>query len=174
MDHQPFEDWLLEDRALNREERLALQEHQRACNSCAALTEVNLALRGARMASPTPGFTGRFQVRLAAERKARRIRQGVGFAFLVVGAVGILLWVSWPLLFAVAQSPSGVISGWLMSLSRFFMNLQTVGQALSVLWNVVPGFIPTYVWAVILCAFGGLGFLWAVSLRKFTRLPQGV
>jgi len=174
MDHQPFEDWLLEDKSTNREERLALQEHLRGCTACAALSEVNLALRGARMASPAAGFSDRLQVRLAAERKARRIRQGMGFTFLLLGALGILLWVSWPLLAATAQSPSGVISDLLMYLSRLFLNLRAFGQALSVIWNVFPSFIPSYVWVIILFAFSGLGLLWVASLRKFTRIPQGV
>jgi len=173
MNHQPFEDWLLDDKSINREERLALQEHLRDCTSCAALSEVNLALRGAWMASPAAGFTDRFQVRLATERKARRIRQGVGFTFLVLGALGILLWVSWPLLAAAVQSPSGVLSDLLMYLSRLFLNLRAFSQALSVIWDVLPSFIPSYVWVIIFSAFSGLGLLWVASLRKFTRIPQG-
>ncbi len=171
MDHRPFEDWLLEDKPLNKEERFALQEHLRNCTSCTALSEVNLALRGARVASPAAGFADRFQVRLAAERKARRIRQGVGFTFLALGALGILLWVSWPLLAATAQSPSGVISDLLMYLSRLFLNLRAFGQALSVIWDVLPSFIPSYVWAIIFAAFSGLGLRWVASLRKFTSIP---
>jgi hypothetical protein len=173
MDHRPFEDWLLEDKPLNKEERFALQEHLRTCTSCTALSEIDLALRGARMASPARGFTERFQIRLAAERKARRIRQGVGFTFLALGALGILLWASWPLLAATAQSPSGVISDLLMYLSRLFLNLRAFGQALSVVWDVIPNFIPPYIWVIFISAFSGLGLLWAASLRKFTRVPQG-
>jgi hypothetical protein len=173
MDHRPFEEWLLEDKPLNKEERQVLQEHLRTCTSCTALSEVDLALRGARMASPVQGFADRLQVRLAAERKARRIRQGVGFTFLALGAIGMLFWISWPILAAATHSPSGMISDLLMYLSRLFLNLRAFGQALSVVGDVMKNFIPSYVWMIIISALGGMGLLWVATLKKFTRIPQG-
>jgi len=173
MDHRPFEDWLLEDKPLIKEERLALQEHLRTCNSCTALSEVNLALRGVRMAAPAQGFADRLQNRLAAERKARRVRQGVGFTFLALGAIAMLVWVFWPILAVATHSPSGIISDLFMYLSRLFLNLRAFGEALSVVGDVMKNFIPSYIWVIVISALGGMGLLWFATLKKFTRIPQG-
>lgn len=174
MDHRLFEGWLLEDKALNREERSALQDHLHNCPDCTALAEVNLVLRKVRPSEPAAGFMDRFQVRFKVERRRRRIRQVVGIGFLGLGALALLLWAAFPLLLAAGASPSGVLSEWMLSLSRLFMNLRAAGQALKVIWNVVPGFIPGYVWTLIICALGGFGLLWVASLKKLARKPQGV
>ncbi|MBM3153028.1 MAG: hypothetical protein FJZ96_12650 [Chloroflexi bacterium] len=173
MDHRPFEDWLLEDKPLNKEERLALHEHLRACAACNTLTEVDLALRNTRLTAPADGFTTRFQVRLEMERKVRRQRQRWGFLFLTLGVLAILLWVGWPLLAALSQSPAGMIYSWLASLAHLTLLAQTVGEALSVLLDVVPAFVPPAFWMMVISAFGLVGLAWVVSLRKFSRIPQG-
>jgi hypothetical protein len=43
-----------------------------------------------------------------------------------------------------------------------------------VLYKVAPGFVPAYIWAVVLFAAGGWSLVWVVSLMKFTKYPQGV
>jgi hypothetical protein len=43
-----------------------------------------------------------------------------------------------------------------------------------VLFKVVPGFVPAYIWTIILFAAGGWSLLWVFSLMKFTKIPRGV
>jgi hypothetical protein len=138
------------------------------------LAEVKLALESVSMAAPSAGFTNRFTVRLAARKKALKRRNFWGFAILALSALGVLGWISWPVLKDLIQSPVNLVSSWLASLASFFTSCQAIFRAGMVLFKVVPGFIPTYIWLVVLFAAGGWSLIWVVSLLRFTKIPQGV
>ncbi len=174
MNHQPFEDWLLADETLTPHQKKDLQTHLQACSDCAAIAEVNLALRAAKAVEPVAGFAGRFQVRLAARKKALRRRNFWGFFFLIMSVVGTLLWMSLPTLRVALKSPVDLLASWLSHLVSLWASLQAMGHVSSVLLQVVPGFVPGYVWTVIFFTSAGWSLLWVVSLIKFTKLPQGV
>ena len=174
MDHRPFEDWLLDEQPLTPDQKRQLNTHLRTCASCTALAEVDLALKSTRLAEPAAGFAGRFQVRLAAEKQAARRRNFWGFALLTLSVLGIFLWGSWPVLRDLFQSPVNFLSSWVSSLVSFWASIHAILRAGMVLFKVAPGFVPAYVWAVILFAAGGSSMVWVVSLMKFTKVPQGV
>ena len=75
MNHQPFEDWLLNEQSLTPVEKRDLDAHMRTCRHCAALVETGLELHSVRMVSPMPGFAGRFEKRLATRRIADHRRR---------------------------------------------------------------------------------------------------
>ena len=174
MDHRPFEDWLLEDQPLTIDQKRQLTTHLQACSACTALSEVNLALRSVRVVMPAAGFSNRFQVRLAARKQALRRRNFWGFLLLTMSVLGLLVWVAWPLLKDLVQSPVNLLSSWMASLVSFWVSLQALFRAGVVLFKVVPGFVPAYIWMVILFAAGGWSLVWVLSLMKFTKYPQGV
>ncbi len=77
MNHQPFEDWLLNDKLIDPKQKLELDAHLRMCADCSALAETGVALRSVKKISPAAGFTTRFQARLALQKAAdRRRRRG--------------------------------------------------------------------------------------------------
>lgn len=174
MDHRPFEDWLLDNQPLTTDQKRQLNTHLRTCSSCAALAEVNLALKSVRVAAPAAGFADRFQVRLVAKKQALRRRNFWGFVVLTLSVLGLFGWVSWPVLKDLIQSPVNLLASWISSLVSFWASLQAIFRAGMVLFKVVPGFVPAYIWAVILFAAGGWSLVWVVSLMKFTKYPQGV
>lgn len=174
MDHRPFEDWLLDNQPLGTDQKRQLNTHLRTCSSCAALAEVNLALNSVKGAAPAAGFADRFQLRLAAKKQALRRRNFWGFVVLTLSALGLFGWVSWPVLKGLIQSPVNLLASWISSLVSFWVSLQAIFRAGMVLFKVVPGFVPAYIWAVILFAAGGWSLVWVVSLMKFTKYPQGV
>ena len=174
MDHRPFEDWLLNHQTLAADEKRQLTAHLQSCPSCTALAEVNLALKSAKMAAPAAGFSDRFQVRLVARKKAIHQRNFWGFFVLTLSVLSVLVWVSWPVIKSAAQSPVDLLTSWLASLLSFWAALQAMVHAGVVLFKVVPGFVPAYIWTVILFAACGWSLLWVFSLMKFTKIPQGV
>ena len=174
MDHRPFEDWLLNNQTLSVPEKRQLDTHLQGCSSCSALAEVNLALKSFTMAAPAAGFTDRFQVRLAAQKNALRRRNFWGFLVLTLSVLSVLTFISWPVITRLLQSPVDLLASWLGSLLSFWASLDAMAHAGFVLFRIVPGFIPAYVWPVVLFAACGWSLLWVFSLIKFSKFPQGV
>jgi hypothetical protein len=94
MNHQPFEDWLLNDQPLTPIEKRDLDAHIRTCKYCAALVEIGLELHSVRMVSPKPGFAGRFEKRLAAQPIADLRQRLYGLIGLLLRSAGFLFWLT--------------------------------------------------------------------------------
>jgi hypothetical protein len=174
MNHQPFEEWLLNDKHLIPAEKRELDAHLRTCKHCTALTQTGFALRSARVVPPAAGFALRFQQRLAVQKIAERRRKLWGVLVLILTGVGLLGWYVAPYLYAVITSPVEsltIVVGYLLFVTT---SLQAFAEAFSVLARVLPNFIPPYVWMVLVSALAGIGLLWAISIWRFTRAPQGV
>ena len=174
MDHRPFEDWLLDNQTLTVEQKRQLNAHLQECPSCTAIAEVNLALKSVRVAEPEAGFVDRFEVRLAARKAAQRRRNFWGFFILTASVGSLFTWVAWPVLQDLVQSPVNLVTASISSLVSFWASLQAILRAGMVLFKVVPGFLPAYIWAVVLAAGGAWSVIWVASLIKFTKYPQGV
>ena len=174
MDHLPFEDWILNNEPLTPRQMRELEAHLQQCRTCTALRQVDLALGNVRQAEPTPGFTARFQTRLAEERLALRRRNAVGFSLLAVSVAGVSLAVAWPILQALVVSPLALATSWLASLAGLWASLQALFQAGLVLLRVAPGFIPTYIWAVLILGLASWSILWTFTMLRYARIPQGV
>jgi hypothetical protein len=174
MDHRPFEDWLMDNQPLTIDQKRELNTHLKGCSSCTALAEVNLALKSAKLVEPDQGFIDRFQIRLAEKKKTLRIRNTWGFILLSLSVAGLFLWLFLPILQELVQSPVNLAVTWISSLVSFWASLQAILRAGMVLIKVVPGFVPAYIWAVILFAAGAWSFVWVASLIKFTKVTQGV
>ena len=172
MNHRPFEDWLLNDQALTPTEKRDLDAHIRTCKQCAALAETGLELQTVRMVAPAPGFTVRFHQRLAAQRIADRRRRLWGLIVLLLGGAGLLIWLTAPYFMAFITSPGRWITNAIGYLLFVLTSVQTLGEAALVLFRVVPGIIPPYMWMVVVSALAGLGLLWTVSIWRFSRFPQ--
>ena len=174
MNHQPFEDWLLNDKYLTSTEKRELDAHLRVCTQCSALAETGLALRSARAFAPAPGFVLRFQERLAVQKIAERRRKLWGLIVLVVAGIALFGWLAAPYIFAFISSPAL----WLSTAIGYFLfivtSLQAFAETFDVLTHVLPDFIPPYLWMMIASGLLGLGLLWVVSIWRFTRHPQGV
>jgi hypothetical protein len=174
MDHRPFEDWLLDTQPLSTDQKHLLNSHLRTCSSCSAIVEVDLALNSVNVITPTEGFANRFQVRLAARKKILQWRNFWGFFVLTLSVLGLFAWVIWPVLQDLLQSPVNLLGSWISSLVTIMSSFQAIFRAGVVLFKVVPGFVPAYIWAVMLIAAGGWSLVWIVSLMKITKYPQGV
>jgi hypothetical protein len=170
MNHQPFEDWLLANEPLTTGQKSELQSHLRTCTSCSALAEVNMALRSVQQAAPAAGFADRFHVRLEAGKRALRRRNIWGFLLLTLAVIGILLWIAWPVLSPVIQSPVNTLAPWLSYLIALWTSLQAMGHVSKLFFEVVPGFVPPVLWLAVVLGAGGWGLLWIVSLMKITRV----
>jgi len=174
MKHRPFEDWLLDDQPLDPAQKRELDAHLRACEVCSAIAESNLALRSARVIAPVPGFTARWQERLVLARRAQRRRTLLGTLFFSLGGLILLAFLAGPILVSLIGSPAEWISAMVHAALFIYTAILAVTEAGSVIFRVLPGFVPPFVWLVLLSALSGLGLLWSVSIWRLMRRPQGV
>jgi len=173
MDHRPFEDWLLNNQTLSANEKRQLNAHLQGCSTCSALAEVNLALKSVKMVTPAAGFADRFQVRLEAQKKALRRRNFWGFLVLTISVLSGLVWIAVPVLKSIIQSPVDLLASWLSTVVSIWASSEALFQGGRVILKVLPGFIPIYVWIVVLLVAGGWSLLWVFSIKKFTKIAQG-
>jgi len=174
MNHRPFEDLLLDDQLLDPAQKRELDVHLRTCKSCSAIAESNLALRSARLVAPAPGFAVRFQERLVLARRAQRRRTLLGTLFFSLGGMVLLALLAGPTLVSLIGSPAAWISAMVQALLFIYTTTLAVAEAGSVVFRVLPGFMPPFVWLVLLSTVSGLGLLWSVSIWRLIRRPQGV
>lgn len=174
MNHQPFEEWLLNDKNLTPAEKRELDLHLRMCSHCTALSATGLALRSANVVAPAAGFTVRFQQRLIAQKIAERRRKLWGMVVLILGGVGLLGWFTAPYLYAVITSPVEWITAAIGYFLFFVSSLQAFTEVMTVLLRILPDFIPPYMWMMLVSALAGFGLLWTISIWQFSRTPQGV
>ncbi len=172
MDHRPYENWLLDDERLTAEQERDLRAHLRNCPECAALGRANMALRAAPMSVPPAGFVPRLQVRLAAQRKAQRLRNFFGLTLILVIGISVLLLLVPPYLVYLSSSPAQLAAAWITNLVYVGLTLREVSQNGNTLLNVIASFVPSYVWALSFALVGGGGFLWVFSSQRLARIPQ--
>ena len=173
MDHQPFEDWLLNAETLDPRQREELNAHLQGCRACSALSAVDHALQTARQVEPRHGFVNRFQHRLAGNKQGVRRRNALGFALLTLSVSGLLTAAALPLLRSVVQSPVDLAASWLSGLAGLWASIQALFHAGTVLLRVAPGFVPVYIWAILLFGLTGWSVAWVYSLMRYTRIAQG-
>ena len=174
MNHRPFEDWLLNDMPITTEQKRELDSHVRSCAYCAALVETGIAFKTVKKVSPQPGFTARFQTRLAARKAAEQRRRYLGSILFTAGGFALLMWLASPYLAAFFSAPAtwiSVVVDWGVFI---FTTLQALGQAGSVLLQVVPEFLSPFAWMILISAVAGISLLWTISIWRFVRVPQGV
>jgi hypothetical protein len=174
MNHQPFEDWLLNDQPINPKQKLELDAHLRVCSYCSALVATGKALHSVKMVSPRAGFAKRFEARLAMQKAAERRSRLWGSLLFTFGGLVILMWIAGPYIASFFAAPATSIAA-LISWGVFLITtLQAVAEAGSVFLRVLPSVLPPFVWMVVLSAFAGFGLLWFVSIWRFFRVPRGV
>ena len=174
MNHQPFEEWLLNEKLISPKERFDLDAHLRICSYCSALAETGKALRAVKKVSPAAGFSARFQARLVAQRAAELRRKRWGAILFTFGGLVMLMWIAGPYLAAFFAAPAAWIAALVEWGIYVITTLQAVGQAGSVLLRVLPGFVSPFVFMVLVSALAGIGLLWSVSIWRFVRVPRGV
>lgn len=176
MNHQPFEDWLLNEKLIDPKQKLDLDAHLRVCPYCSALAETGKALRSVKKVGPAAGFTARFQTHLAARKVAERRRRLWGALLFTFGGLAMLMWIAGPYMFSFFASPATWISSLIEWGVFLITTMQAIAQAGSVMLRVMPSFLTPFGFMVLVSGFAGFGLLWTVSIWRFARgdVPRGV
>jgi len=169
-DHQLFEEWLFSDEDTPHDDVKTLEEHRIVCDSCGQLsvawTEVENELQFAPTLSPAPGFTERWQMRLAFGRHKRQQQQNIAILLLSAGGAATLLIVSSLLIIPLFKSPWPFILAWIYQLASLYSISSVYGGALTVLIRSVVKLIPPIFWVALPVALGALLVIWLLFYQK--------
>lgn len=171
MDHQPFEDWLLNDDRLTAGEEWELNLHLRGCPQCASLARANRVLRAAPMSTPPVGFALRFQEKLAAERAAQRIRNVAGLALILAVGLGMILLLVPAYMTEISSSPTQLAVTWSTRLVYIGLALRSMSQTGNMFIDLIA-LIPSNLWLLSFAALSGSGFFLFSSSKRFTHFLE--
>jgi hypothetical protein len=174
MNHQPFEDWLLNDMPITHDQKHELELHIRTCGYCSALAETGIALKTVRKVSPQTGFTARFHARLAERKLVEHRRKMWGTVLFTFGGLVLLMWLASPYLASFFSAPATWISIFVEWAVFIVTTLKALTEAGSVFVRIIPDFLSPFVWMILFSAFAGVSLLWSVSIWRFIRVPRGV
>lgn len=181
MNHKPYHEWMhaVLDGAIAPADRLALEAHLATCTHCqtawASLSNVHRLFKAEPMVAPRPGFSGRFQARLAQRRsRPRAIWGALSLGLGAVAASALVVPLGLGLIFSVvsaAQQPTTTVA-LLASASAVFVFLGTLVDALVIAARALAeAFLPNpLTWAVAMLALALTG-VWLYVMRKL--VPEG-
>jgi anti-sigma factor RsiW len=182
MNHQLYEDWLItsyeeEGENLSAGQSAELAGHLKDCSSCARLAAsweaVEANLRSAPQAAPAPGFSARWQARLALERRRTQQRQtalslGLSLAGVALVSAGMLAF-AWPLL----RAPEVLFWAWVYQMIGLLGFAEQAGGLLANLLQTGARVMPVAGWVLFAGVLTQLGVLWVASYRLLT-IPRRI
>lgn len=173
MNHQLYEDWLLSEEPLAPQETAALQQHLQGCESCSLLSvawqEVEDQLQMAPTLAPAPGFTGRWQARLEADRQRLHRRQSL--ALLGFSMAGAFLLFSSLAIFALPllESPNLLFWTWIYRILSLGFLVASLQDFAAILFQTATGTVSIVGLVLFAGLLSELGVLWIVSWRILTN-----
>jgi hypothetical protein len=174
MNHRPFEDWLLEDRPLNSQERRALELHIHTCRSCAAIAESNLALHSSKLISAPPGFAERFGKRLDGWRERQKWLQAAGTVLLVSAALGVLYVVLGTALQQAFRAPADWITAGAVYTIFLVESVQIISETGRIVVHDVLAVLAPAGWLAVVAAGSAVALAAGWWARRMATIPQGV
>lgn len=174
MEHQPFEQWILDDAALNPEQERELNAHLLGCAECRELQAgwraARAEMRFAVAAAPRPGFSQRFKHNLV-ERKFRQQMQARR-TLLGLSAGASLLVLIMAAYILLNTSAADILTTLLGSGMALLTTLYALRGIVMTWINIIPAPLALAVWIPLSIGFVILVAGWAFTLWRVTI--QGV
>jgi magnesium-transporting ATPase (P-type) len=178
MNHQPFEDWILDERTLTPEEHVELEEHLKVCENCMKLSKglsaTSRILQFSPIISPQPGFTQRWDVYFQ-HRKEEEQRQLALKIFGIVSAICLLInailganWIN------INQSPLQIITALSVNLIGFISSVYAVWNSVVIFFNVVPTWIPVVFSIIVTVNVVVWTSIWLIAVWRTPNLQRSV
>jgi anti-sigma factor RsiW len=177
MSHPPFETWILTDEPLDDEQRQMLEAHLQECESCRIMAESLMQMEKTFAQHPSPlpkpGFTTRWQTRLAITRQVRQQRRMWLLTSGLLGLTGLVVLVMFFLninnvnwVYEISRAFAG-FSVFASKVNHFFITINSLIRAFPI---VLPVFIIFSVGILSLCA--ALIVTWFSSLIRLYNSPK--
>jgi hypothetical protein len=167
--HNPFEEWILQDEILNEEQKISLSQHLTGCETCRQLQlnwqNARQQIKTTAMLAPTPGFSQRWQASLA-QRRARQQTQVRRFFKYLIG-INLLSFTGLIATFVLGTSPLDLVSGLLRGSVSAFLYFKQMQSLILAVFHSVPLFVPVVFWILVSTGFCLAVMLWGVSMWKY-------
>ena len=167
--HDPFEQWILQDEPLGKVQENALTLHLAGCGQCRQLRvnwqRTRQQIKSTAMAAPVSGFSQRWQTSLA-QRRARQQAQVRRFFKYLIG-ISLLSFLGLVATFVLGTSPLDMVSGLLHgSVSTFLYIKQVLNLGLAA-FHALPIFVPVIFWILISTGFCLAVLAWGFSMWRY-------
>ena len=180
MSHQPFETWILSEEDLDKEQNSSLQAHLAECEPCRNLQsnwqEVHKVMTASMSPAPLPGFSSRWQTRLAFDRQKRQQRR-MWILTLSIFTLASLILISLMFFNLLNTTWPYLVSQFIANLSITFGRISHFWRVIGSLSNSFPALIPLMVilGTVIISSASVLILTWFSSMfRLFSPNREGV
>ena len=175
MDHQPFEEWILDQKEKTMADNKKLNEHLLACDQCtdlhSAWGQIETMMVKSAMIAPSPGFTKRFALRMEKNKeqvyKKQAIKTLIGIALisllitLILAAIFFLSNTPGKLIVGAVSTFTGIIQAFInfrAMVVQFIQNIPTIA--------IIFSWLLLFIWGIILTP------LWGITVWKVSK--QGV
>ena len=180
MNHQPFETWLFSDETLSPENADALSAHLESCNNCRELqdawTGVIHLFDDVPQVEPAPGFTNRWQERLAEERQLNMLMrhrwQSVIMLILIGNVIAGLAFLLGTQFFTTVKSPADLILPWIYRFTSAFTLFSSVENISITLLRTLTSVVPVGLWAALGAGLFASGAIWIITMKTLSVLPR--
>ena len=171
MNHQPFETWIYNEELLEPEEQQKFDNHLQSCDDCRrqslALEGVRQTFNAAPAPAPAPGFTKRWQARLAVHKQVVQQRR---------------MWILTLALFCLASLISlGILLlhigqiNWFYEFSQLIANFSLFAARINQIWILFQSInktLPFLAPLMVVFGVGGLSAAIALIVTWFSSMVQ--
>ena len=171
MSHQPFETWIFSDDPIQPEEQTELDQHLQSCEDCRqralAMSQVQQAFISTPAPIPAPGFTQRWQERLALARQQRQQKRMWLLTLGIFSLANLLALVI--LVFELGQI------NWFYEISQVIANLSLVAARINQVWNIIGSIsdaLPLIAPVMIVFGIGIFSLALALIVTWFSSIIQ--
>ncbi len=176
MNHQPYEEWIFTDSAINNEQQAALQQHLASCSHCRQLQKrwqaAQMQIQTEGLAVPNAGFTQRWQASLPEHITRQQTLLARRFLSFIIG-LALLTLLTWGLVWFFTSTPADIVAPFIKTAVNGFILYQNFKQfTLPALISIPPafyliGFSMASIFALAL-AVAWVGAIWYFAFRKQT------
>lgn len=171
MNHQPYEDWILDELQLTPQEQDSLSQHLKECPECYKLShswnKVQTQLRSTPVKSAPDGFISRWKTDFAARQKAQERRQARTLLIsLTSGALAIAI------ALAVILLPDfsfiSLTVGFLTTVIKIFSGIESIWSVASNIVDSAPT-VSLVIGGLLIAGWISLAaFVWGISIWRIT------
>lgn len=173
MNHRQFEEWLVREEPLGRQEQKSLRDHLSSCAACAEVAnswnEVHTLMRHTEPPAANAGFTKRWERRLAEEEYQRKSWRG-WLVLALITVVGVTLAIRPG--GALVPSFDGLVDWMSQAAAAMFALSEGLQTVLETFFNFFPNITAIEWLAMLNLAAAGIVGAWLLAMKQLTLAKE--